>query len=117
MIDIDLDVLGGRWSLEFRFVYIQVSIYTLQTRRLFGLLTLRTEIFCAISTSILRTMLATSLTLSSLLLSGISLVTALPQQLAPRQQTTEAGSFETWQAPGPGDVRSPCPALNSLANQ
>ncbi|EMF08858.1 Cloroperoxidase [Sphaerulina musiva SO2202] len=41
-------------------------------------------------------MLATSLTLSSLLLS--------------------AGSFETWQAPGPGDVRSPCPALNSLAN-
>lgn len=117
MIDIDLDVLGGRWSLEFRLVYIQVSIYTLQTRRLFGLLTLRTEIFCAISTSILRTMLATSLTLSSLLLSGISLVTALPQQLAPRQQTTEAGSFETWQAPGPGDVRSPCPALNSLANQ
>lgn len=34
MIDIDLDVLGGRWSLEFRFVYIQVPIY-IQTRRLF----------------------------------------------------------------------------------
>lgn len=116
MIDIDLDVLGGRWSLKFRFVYIQVPIY-IQTRRLFGLLTLLTGILCAISTSILRTMLATSLTLSSLLLSGIGLVTALPQQLAPRQQTTEAGSFETWQAPGPGDVRSPCPALNSLANQ
>ncbi|KXS98789.1 hypothetical protein AC579_8935 [Pseudocercospora musae] len=26
------------------------------------------------------------------------------------------GSFTNWQAPGPNDVRSPCPALNSLAN-
>lgn len=27
-----------------------------------------------------------------------------------------AQSFTTWSPPGPGDVRSPCPGLNSLAN-
>jgi hypothetical protein len=27
-----------------------------------------------------------------------------------------AQSFNTWSPPGPGDVRSPCPGLNSLAN-
>jgi hypothetical protein len=29
---------------------------------------------------------------------------------------TSAHSFTTWTPPGPGDVRSPCPGLNSLAN-
>lgn len=29
---------------------------------------------------------------------------------------TSAQSFETWSPPGPDDVRSPCPGLNSLAN-
>jgi Peroxidase, family 2 len=27
-----------------------------------------------------------------------------------------AQNFSTWSPPGPGDVRSPCPGLNSLAN-
>lgn len=27
-----------------------------------------------------------------------------------------AQNFTTWSPPGPGDVRSPCPGLNSLAN-
>jgi len=27
-----------------------------------------------------------------------------------------AQNFTTWAPPGPGDVRSPCPAMNSLAN-
>jgi hypothetical protein len=29
---------------------------------------------------------------------------------------TAAQNFTTWSPPGPGEVRSPCPALNSLAN-
>jgi len=29
---------------------------------------------------------------------------------------TSAQNFTTWSPPGPGDVRSPCPGLNSLAN-
>ena len=28
----------------------------------------------------------------------------------------KAQNFTTWAPPGPGDVRSPCPGLNSLAN-
>ncbi|ESZ94018.1 hypothetical protein SBOR_5596 [Sclerotinia borealis F-4128] len=30
--------------------------------------------------------------------------------------TYAQGSFTAWSPPGPGDVRSPCPAMNSLAN-
>lgn len=41
----------------------------------------------------------------------ILLAAALPVFLAHAQ-----GSFTTWSPPGPGDVRSPCPAMNSLAN-
>lgn len=29
---------------------------------------------------------------------------------------TSAQNFSTWSPPGPGDVRSPCPGLNSFAN-
>ncbi|KAF7884460.1 uncharacterized protein EAF02_004796 [Botrytis sinoallii] len=41
----------------------------------------------------------------------IFLAAALPVFLANAQ-----GSFTNWSPPGPGDVRSPCPAMNSLAN-
>ncbi|KAK6594246.1 hypothetical protein QC760_010063 [Botrytis cinerea] len=41
----------------------------------------------------------------------ILLAAVLPVFLAHAQ-----GSFTTWSPPGPGDVRSPCPAMNSLAN-
>ncbi|KAI9644700.1 hypothetical protein NHQ30_006726 [Ciborinia camelliae] len=39
------------------------------------------------------------------------LTAALPIYL-----TYAQGSFTTWSPPGPGDVRSPCPGINSLAN-
>ncbi|KAI5361364.1 putative chloroperoxidase [Septoria linicola] len=53
-----------------------------------------------------------SLSIKLTLVSLLGVTTAAPQ-LAPQPT---GGSFETWSAPGPNDVRSPCPALNSLAN-
>lgn len=41
-----------------------------------------------------------------------SLISVLPLLLT----LSTAQNFTTWSPPGPGDVRSPCPGLNSLAN-
>lgn len=42
----------------------------------------------------------------------------LPSDLLTRALLAAAptADFNNWQAPGPNDLRSPCPALNSLAN-
>lgn len=41
----------------------------------------------------------------------------LPSELFIRSlAAAPAVDFDNWQAPGPNDLRSPCPVLNSLAN-
>lgn len=41
---------------------------------------------------------------------------SLAQILSLLLSLSAAQNFTTWSLPGPGDVRSPCPGLNSLAN-
>jgi len=44
------------------------------------------------------------------------IATALAQAFAWASDDWDHGHFFTWSPPGPGDVRAPCPMLNTLAN-